>query len=477
MVEIQAKRTYHEKYYDNGDGTFTLQSHIGHVHYKDENNEFQESDIQFEEQADRFVMTKHNYELEVAKDFSAPLLMRYRNKYEGANHVITYEPFALAWYNHQTNDLQIFRNQQSVQGVCNTEKNRIYYTNAFGNGVDFEITLKRSGFTKEIVISNKPNQFPIPPTAQHRLVALFKYSGSGLKVLRNEGEEWNKDTHLEGGDGFEIQEEINSLAKSFILPAYGVDSDGKQTSLRVMWTKRNNQLWQIKEIPLDKMQNATFPVRFDTTTTYYTTSSRDAMIYNGSSGTYTQARWDSAHDATSGTLAGGTYMTAGAVLRSTYLDIRRAFLSFDTSGIGSGFTITDASLFLTGFNAVSAKAGSDSNVYAVASTPANPASFAGGDYDQVGTTTFGSIAMPISVNTQYELVLNSSGLANIDPLGDSCFALRWGDDLNDSFPALGDFEPSFKTNEETGTTYDPYLEVTYIATPATDNAIFAFGGM
>jgi hypothetical protein len=406
-------------------------------------------------------MTKHNYELEVAKDFAAPLLMRYSNKFEGADHTITYEPYALAWYDHTTDDVQIFRNQQSVQGV--QTGNSIYYTNAFGNGVDFEITLQRSGFKKEVVIPNKPAVFPTPPTPNHRLVALFKYGGSGLKVLKDTQEEWDGNTYFDSDGGFELAETANPVAKSFIKPAYAVDSSEipKSTSLRVMWVKRNNQLWQGKEIPLDKMANATFPVRFDTVTSYYAGAGDGVHLVFGES-SYSNARTVTSADLTTYTAAqNDNYFQIGYQGATDWRN-GRLHLPFDTSGIGSGNTVSAASVFVKGEEH---NGTTDIKDVTIVESTASPTTPSDADYNNIGSTEFTNTRQQILADgsvAYMEFALNASGIANVDVTGTSQFAILHEWDIDAATLTSSDYSRyRWFFSERAGDTDDPYIEVTY----------------
>lgn len=473
MIELQDKRTYNAKTFDNGDGTVTLHAHVGHIHYK-ENNVFLESDFTPEDKGTYWEMAKHNYRLRVAKNFAAPLLIQYTNVYEGANHSITYEPQSIAWYNHQTDDVQVFRNQQSVQGVWNSEKNSFYYTNAFGNGIDFEITIQRSGFKKEVVIPKKPAVFPTAPGTNYKLVALFKYGGSGLRVLKDTGGEWDNNTFLDHNGGFELPETANPLAKSFIRPAYAVDSDNRQVPLRVAWVKRNNKLWQVKEIPLGLFEQATFPVRFDTTTSYYSGAGDGEVRYEGSGAT-----WDTVHDAATGTAA---YATSTRAIVGSYLYsgggyiIYRSFLPFDTSGIGSGQTISSATLKIRPSDKWNADNDGDDFIAVVQTTQASTTTLATADYDTCGNAidnpTKGSAdhdMTSIGTSAYYSIDLNSTGLDWIVPTGTTKIGLREGHDMKDVAVtgSAGDTAIRFYCSEQTGTSTDPYLEVTYTAAAST----------
>src|SRR5574343_1889301 len=109
MIELAYKRTYNAKHFDIGDGRKVMHAHAGHIHYKDENGDFQDVDYTLEDKGAYWQMTKSNYRLYVAKDFSANQLIRFDNRFDGANHTIYYEPKMLAWVNNpDMSDMQVF---------------------------------------------------------------------------------------------------------------------------------------------------------------------------------------------------------------------------------------------------------------------------------------------------------------------------------------------------------------------------------
>lgn len=482
MKELLEKRTYKQKIFDNEDGTFTLKAHVGDIHYKDDNGVFQDSDFTPIDQGAYYEMNRHNYHLQIAKDFAAPLLMRYTNRYEGANHTITYEPFALAWYNPQTDDVQIFRNQQSVQAEYKSETNSFYYRNAFGKGIDFEITIMRSGFKKEVVIHNKPNVFPTAPSSNHHMVALFKYGGTSLRILKQKSrEEWDKSSLMESlDDAYEFQEENNADAKSFIRPAYGQDSseDKKIISLRVMWKLRNGQLWQIKEIPLDKMAKATFPVRFDTVTSYNANSNDGSVLNRSNVGAATSSTtWDEFHDETTGEAIqeGSSNADVGIGHNGKYYGYRY-YANFDTSGIPDGDTITAAEIGIY-INTVTDNDPSDSDsVFTIVrcvgtpDTGANSVNY----FDDVGTSD-GSAGTAMNTPQQKFIddvdmgslttsafnvfTVNATGLTYISKTGYTKIGIREGHDTNDAFPNSAALSRWIQATQESANV--PYIEVTY----------------
>jgi hypothetical protein len=456
MQEIINKRTYNAKHFQNDDGDFTINAHIGHIHYKDSNGDLQESDISFEDKGTYWAMTKHNYKLYINKDFGGDQLIRFDNKYEGANHTIYYEPKMLAWVNAtDLSDTQVFRNQQSVTGEL-VGTNVIRYTNAFGDGIHFEITLMRSGFKKEIIIDAK-NKLELPPTTNHKLVALFKYTGDGLNV-KNGSTTWDKDAYLEADDGYEICEEANAIYKSFIKPAYILDNGTNKQLIKVFWKKYNNSLWQAKVLPKAFLNNAVYPVRADTTTSYYATAGDGIVTHYHSSGSPT---WNDIHDAATGSGADSSSNPdfIQAALNAPEGACKRAFYAFNTGDIGSENTVSSATFYLTGVNVWGVN-----YIYVDGASQASTSSLATTDFSAVSTTAYSSKITTVNVDhTHYNISLNSTGISAINKTGYTKMSVRSDYDYEDVSPGNNNYGTTFYFSETAGTDLDPYLSVTYAA--------------
>jgi len=463
QIEQTGKRTYTSKTYKNPDGSFTLDAHGGHIHYKEDGN-FVDCDYHLADQGTYWSLTKASYRLYIAKDFGASQLIRFDNRFEGANHTIYYEPHSIWWVN-RTNpgDRTKIRDAQSVMGVLDAEQRVIKYTNAFGNGIDFEITIRRSGFQKEVVI---PNQLPLnPPTPDHVPVVLFKYTADGLTLKANDGQDWDGDSYYEGEEGFTVREAIAQYG-SYIKRSYIRDANRKDPpkKLKIFWEKRNGVLWQAKVIPLNFLNNATYPVRLDTVTDYYV-GAGDGVVQMSDSD------WDTAHDAATGSSAAPT----GSV---TYLGVYhsddvyyyyRGFCPVDTSGIPNAATISAAVYYFyisTIYN--TDNDGQDYYVIVGETTQDSDDTLITADFNTCGAVddpTQGSDTKDIGnlTDDQYNtLDFNATGLGWIDKEGTTLIGIREGHDCEDD--AIGDGLDNtieVRWSEFANTGSDPYLKITY----------------
>lgn len=154
--------------------------------------------------------------------------------------------------------------------------------------------------------------------------------------------------------------------------------------------------------------------------------------------------------------AGTTGNQIAAQFFTPNYSLARGFFLFDTSTIGDDDTIDSAVLSLKGAFSTT-NADSSSNVI-VATTPASNTAITTADYDQVGTTSFGSHALSAWSTSAYnDITLNASGLAAITKTGVSKFGARNSRDFDNVAPTGGNdsyFLPA-------GSASEPKLAVTH----------------
>lgn len=465
MQEILEKRQYTSKTFDNEDGSKTLHAHIGHIHYKGTDNSWKDIDVSLEDKGIYWQMTKASYKIFIAKDFGADDLIRFDNVFQGANHTMYYEPKVLAWVNKtDLSDYQVFRTQQSVQGTYDSENNKVVYKDAFGAGIDFEISIQKRGFKKEVVINNK-KALELPPTAKHKLVALFRFKGEGLNVKSNDKTElWSKEAYFEKEDGFRIVEE-NGIHQSFIRPAFISDStelsDRKSQLIKLFWIKHNGNLFQAKVLPTQFLKDAVYPVRADTT--IYSGGNDGDIGYDNS------ANWNTARDAVTGTAnhsAGPFSILSERLNAARYRIFRLYWGDIDTSTIGTD-TISAASFFAQGYPAVND--GYTDSVHLFQSTRADDAAIANADYDSMTMSgndiaSFASKAYStISTVAHNEFVITD--FSCINKTGHTKLGFVTGRDQNDNPTETTGTRNYIYFYGEDSASQDPYLEVTYAPTP------------
>jgi hypothetical protein len=469
LPELTDLRTYTSKTYDNGDGTFTLEAHAGHIHY-DNAGTLRNVDLQFEDKGTYWQVTKASYRLYVAKAFDAPDLIRFDNRFQSANHSIYYRPHSLWWVNMDDKaERTKWKDRQSVTGVLNAAANKITWADAFGSGVDFELTLRRSGFSKELVLPSKPPTGGAPYT-NWALGVVSGFSADNLTV--GAGGDWDGLTYYERTERMEVREAGG--AKSYIQKAWGVDSSTpeKRRELPVFFEKKAGVLWQGKLIPESFIENAVYPARMDTITDYYAGAGDGHVgFYHASDGwaTIQGAATGSYHADTAVDMTTESWKGAAAER-----NIARIFIPLDTSALDDGATISDAVLYTYLVATANGDNDGDDWITVVETSQPSTAALENVDYDLCGD----SIDDPtegidngdrldltgLSTGQYYTFALNATGIGWIDKTGTTKLGLREGHDvLDNEIAGAGATQNQFQvsTSEEAGTAKDPYLKVTY----------------
>ena len=147
-------------------------------------------------------------------------------------------------------------------------------------------------------------------------------------------------------------------------------------------------------------------------------------------------------------------------------ELRRTILTFDTSSLGSGATISAAVMSLFGAGKADG-AGKSPNIDIYASTPASNNNLVAADYQQIGTTS--QTGSPItyanySTTTYNDFTFNSTGTSTISTTGISKFGARNANyDVANVDPASTSFGTymSGYYADQAGTANDPKLVITY----------------
>ena len=178
--------------------------------------------------------------------------------------------------------------------------------------------------------------------------------------------------------------------------------------------------------------------------------------------------WSSVRDAA----VGATANSSGITLRisSAALQITRAFALFDTSTIGDSDTITAATLDLY-VEADVINGDNDGNDYLalVSSAPATNTALITADYNDIGATLYANTPDigGLTADAYNTLTLTATGRNAINKIGVSKFAVRMGHDYIDH-PAVAENTVAPSSADNSGTSQDPKLTVTYTASNAGD---------
>ena len=216
----------------------------------------------------------------------------------------------------------------------------------------------------------------------------------------------------------------------------------------------------------------------NTTTTVYpdpdpeTTSVDGRAFYASIEDTFANVRAAAGTTAEPSTINNNHAGIASTATTDRYDTLIRGIFLFDTSSIPDADTIDSATFSLWGTAKTNTFTTIDSVLYVVASTPATNTNIVTGDYQQLGTTSFGTVtyANYDGTNTVYtDIALNASGLAAITATSVSKFGTRFGADFNNTAPTWeAAKELTFKSffADQAGTTNDPKLVVVHSAAGA-----------
>jgi hypothetical protein len=167
------------------------------------------------------------------------------------------------------------------------------------------------------------------------------------------------------------------------------------------------------------------------------------------------------------------YIATGTGGTGQYIYLQRGAFVIDTSGLGSGATISAASFNLYADYSIndSSNANYAGNIYSF--SPANDTSWVTEDFTTYGTTAYCDTSKKIAdwtINGYNSFVFNATGLAAISKTGKSKLGVR------ESYYDVSNTDPSMPANknagvsgfysEQTGTSQDPYLSVTYTTSTA-----------
>lgn len=211
---------------------------------------------------------------------------------------------------------------------------------------------------------------------------------------------------------------------------------------------------------LPKNTDAVYPITIDPDSSFVTSAS-DGYTYKDAEMVYVGARDSYPGDyasATGTTGRVGQDRNTGPIYR-----VYRAFLYFDTSGLTSAASVTNASLSI---RASTDYSDTNFDVTVVSGMPSRPADpFTTTDYrlSYYNTTSLGSVST--STWTGYKTItLNANGVASINVTGTTKYAVLSSRDISSTAPT-GDEYVLFYTYEQ-GSGYWPYLNVTYTAIAA-----------
>ena len=461
--ELTGRRNYNSKTFKQG-GQFTSEIHTGHIHYKDTAGDYQDVDFTIEDKGAYWQMVKASYRLYIAKDFGAPRLIRFDNRFNGANHTIYFEPHSLQWVNkNNPADRVLIRAAQSVTGILSNSPNHtITYKNAFGNKVDFVIELRRHGFRKYIRFNSKPTLSP--PSSDYVPVLLHKYEATGLKLrANNKGSDWDNDSYYESDDGFSLSETIAQY-KTRLRKAHIWDSSAisRRQRLKVYWEKRNGVLWLAKVLPKAFLANAFYPVMADLSADYYSNAGGDGHLAMAD-----EATWNDAHDSATADIitAAETLAEIQSMFEDPVFHCVRVQLPFDTSLLADNASISAVILTVYVTEKTDNEADAQSYINVVESSQADPTALHVDHYNDwvdmdKGATDL-DIGTDITAAAANVFTFNATGRGWVNKTGWTKLGMLEGHDIEDVAPDAGQSRIIIRTSNFANLASDPKLTVTY----------------
>lgn len=181
---------------------------------------------------------------------------------------------------------------------------------------------------------------------------------------------------------------------------------------------------------------------------------------------YENASWSTCRSAATGSVASDSSSTFDLRVNTNYR-IARLFTLFDTSALTAAATISAADLSLYKTTGDGQDDAGGKSVYVVQTTPASNTALTTSDFDDVGSTSGGSSAVSsgwINATTGYQTVsLNGTGIGWISKTGITKLGLRGSYDFDNVTPGSRLHINDLGTSEQSGTTQDPKLVITYTA--------------
>lgn len=221
-----------------------------------------------------------------------------------------------------------------------------------------------------------------------------------------------------------------------------------------------------------------------TTTSYYASSGDGDAKYEHASG-LTQAGWDAIHDATTAQAveynqtASNNYYSPGRWSNSSTVQIMRAFFPIDTSGLGAGATISSATfyVYVTDHYSASVPGGAPMGFSLLQSQQASATVLATTDFAPASWTKLASDLSNASVsdNAYNSWSLNTDGKAAISKTGITKLMTVCQHDADDYFTSSGSWVTRLlvRFSDYTGTSSDPYIEITYTSTTTYNQDVIA----
>jgi hypothetical protein len=478
MQELLNKRAYNAKHFDKGDGSFVAEIHSGHIHYKD-GEEYRPIDwtLIFDEVKRGWGFNTHSFNPffpEYSTEFA-----EFRDRFHDKDQIVRYKPIGA------TVKGELIDIDPDNPGFDDNPDNKgVIYRDVFGKGLDYMLYNTRSSMVK-VAIINDPKAFTTDAVFEWELEfpdkEIFRVDKKedaeemtakntktntkdgklvGYRLEKRDGKNLNTNKLALIGNSKLDGKEWFTYLKSF----KAWDSEGNTIEIIARISFVNGKAILKKTIPLEFLQSAKGKVFTDTTTTYYPHVSDGITYYDSSTG----AAWSTLVGA-AGSVSDSNSINTGrrGATSTAWRFITRSRLTFDTSSITDSDTVSAATLGL--YTAIKNNdSGLSFSINVYSSNFGSMTTLQTSDYQNSGTTAYASEIPYANFSTTYTVfTFNATGLAAISKTGYTQFCLRDTADASNTFPGNPGGDKIDRlwaySSEQTGTTKDPYLSVTYSA--------------
>ncbi|MGE0696358.1 MAG: hypothetical protein AB7O59_19740 [Pirellulales bacterium] len=436
----------------------TSEFHSKWVNYVDDQDRWQPIDLSFEEDSEGFHLTRAPYELQVGKLSTDPMRFVATNRYSVSDRQIRDDA--------PLGKTRRFTRVAPVAGQVTD--NGILYANAL-QSIGADLLLQPHEMeARYLVVWNTP------PACEESVAISFEETYDEGQPTMHDGQPVPAD-HVVLDGGFSVgRNDFRGLA----VPQGKIwDSQGKVAPVTIEGSFSDGVFRGQKVIPCSFFKDASYPVYTDDTNTFYpdpnpeTNTVDGTVVYTDATG-FSQTGWDNVHDATSGTSANDTAATndfARTGKTSAGFTGNRGFLLFNTASLGNvQINSATISVYATGKN--NGDNDGDDFIVFVAATPASNTALVTGDWDQCG-----AVDSPTEVSSRVDIgsittgAYNDFSVTNVGTISTSGITKLCGREGHDVLDTLytgsndtyNDIAISFA--EETGTSQDPKLVVTYTA--------------
>lgn len=434
----------------NADGTFTSQFHGKWVNYND-GQTWKKIDLSLRINGTEYVMDKAPFEARIPKFADGMLTFTNNNRFssDGKLAINTASVSKQKWWvgsNH-------------VAGVV--EGNSVVYHGALPVG-DIIYELHEQELRSIVRINQQSGSGDI------ELPFLESYSDNMAPQLKNGVTIGAKER--DAGRGYSVEKTKDRAIVT--RPAYVWDSGSpqKRQEIPVLCSYKESISSCKKVLPKEFLENAVYPVFTDTVTTFFS-GAGDGQITSISN-----TSWSSARNSGGNYSFSADYTASTLDMRNDYFPVApyyycyRLYFPFDTSSLTSTATIT-ASVFKV--KSTGAESLITNATHLVQSSQASLTTLSTSDFTPSSFTSSANIAAGSwSIGGSNAFTMDATGRGWISKTGVTKLALIGAPDQGNSAPGgyNGGNDPKMYSSEQTGTSDDPQLEVTYTV-PVTSKPI------